>query len=472
MLGRRWKISFARGLILGYLIDSRSDISVLRKDCQDLAEEYESLRDKLAVPVDDNSSPALRDRLLTEREKTARDSDDCVFRIRQRGHPTFLQPPRINDLLEYAVEGYIVIVNVTAIRSDAIIVSRSGIRPIVSLPKMDVSRWPHSVKQRWARTTDIEREIGRKIGPEREPMKSEDVELTECLAWLWSECVKPILAEIERDESTIFHPPRVWWIDVGTANRLPFHAAGANHWNPRENALSRVISSYTPMIKSLGYARSFVSRNTEQKGKRPSILMVTMPETPGEKRLEGVIEEARIVQKATEGVYEVKELRQPSTRDVLTEIRKSNIVHFACHGSADIVDPFNSSLLLQSDNQTVEKLTVRQVSETVLIGRAWIAYLSACSTAEAKVQQLADEALHLVSGFQVAGFGHVIGSLWAADDSTCVEVARVFYECLVEKGGEVENRHVAEALRHAILYIRSRHPKQPSKWAPYIHLGA
>jgi hypothetical protein len=52
--------------------------------------------------------------------------------------------------------------------------------------------------------------------------------------------------------------------------------------------------------------------------------------------------------------------------------------------------------------------------------RAWIAYLPAFSIAEIKAQRLTDDALHLTSGSQVARFGHVIGSLWSADDKTCV----------------------------------------------------
>lgn len=75
--------------------------------------------------------------------------------------------------------------------------------------------------------------------------------------------------------------------------------------------------------------------------------------------------------------------------------------------------------------------------------------LTACSTAEVKMQLLADETLHLTSAFQMAGFAHVIGSLRPADDLICVQVANFFYSSLVDSGGSKDpNRAVSEALIH------------------------
>jgi CHAT domain-containing protein len=61
-----------------------------------------------------------------------------------------------------------------------------------------------------------------------------------------------------------------------------------------------------------------------------------------------------------------------------------------------------------------EKLIVRKVSERHL-KEARVAYLSACSTAENRAANLAAEVIHLASGFQVAGFGHVIEFMWPSD---------------------------------------------------------
>lgn len=74
----------------------------------------------------------------------------------------------------------------------------------------------------------------------------------------------------------------------------------------------------------------------------------------------------------------------------------------------------------------MDKLTVKSLLAAKVETRAWIDYLSACSTAEVKAFSLKDEALHATSSFLVAGLGHVIGSLWPVSDEISVEVARLF----------------------------------------------
>jgi hypothetical protein len=85
-------------------------------------------------------------------------------------------------------------------------------------------------------------------------------------------------------------------------------------------------------------------------------------------------------------------------------------------GVSNPVDLSKSGVLLQMiDNTTAEPridlLGVRIASEAHL-SQARIAYLFACSTAENRATRLIDEVLHVVSGFQVAVFEHVIGFLW------------------------------------------------------------
>ena len=77
-----------------------------------------------------------------------------------------------------------------------------------------------------------------------------------------------------------------------------------------------------------------------------------------------------------------------------------------------------------------------------------LAYLSA---------RLANEAIHVVSGFQVAGFPHVIGCLWLSVDRVYVEVARGFYASLVEQGVlRLESRGIAAALHISVIEERAK----------------
>jgi CHAT domain-containing protein len=142
---------------------------------------------------------------------------------------------------------------------------------------------------------------------------------------------------------------------------------------------------------------------------------------------------------------------------------------------SDHVDPFNSCLILQDGpaaTPRVDKLTVRQISDANL-ERAGIAYLSACSTAEHRAEELVDEVIHLASGFQVAGFGHVIASMWSSDDEICAKMAKGFYGRLKDDSAvQRTNRAIAAAVHDSIMEIRSISLGTPLGWAPYIHVGA
>ena len=63
--------------------------------------------------------------------------------------------------------------------------------------------------------------------------------------------------------------------------------------------------------------------------------------------------------------------------------------------------------------------------------------------------------LYIVSGFQIAGFRHVIGCLWLSDNRVCVDVVRLFYSKLGQGGTAKYNddRAIALALHKAIMKI-------------------
>ncbi len=177
---------------------------------------------------------------------------------------------------------------------------------------------------------------------------------------------------------------------------------------------------------------------------------------PGLDRLPGVLDEKRSVMEILRHCTTAEEIEQPSAKAVIHSVEECNIAHFACHGRTNHVDPSSSGLILQrkdeSGNAVQDVLTVHDLSE-INLQHAQLAYLSACSAAENK---LADEAIHVVRSFQVAGFPQVIGCLWPSVDTVCVEVARNFYASLVEQGGlRLESRGIAAAL-HTMSQRRER----------------
>jgi CHAT domain-containing protein len=73
----------------------------------------------------------------------------------------------------------------------------------------------------------------------------------------------------------------------------------------------------------------------------------------------------------------------------------------------------------------------------------------------------------------MAGFTHVVGTLWSVDDEVSQEVAERFYTAF--DSGRVFARDAAHALHDAVRLLRDTDASvrpNPTLWAPYIHVGA
>jgi hypothetical protein len=470
------RVEFGRALILGYLVDGRSDISELVLAYPALAREYEELRSRAIGTRNRLEDDTNRESRLRKQRMVPQLLEDCERRIRDKpGFEHFLQPASVTELMHAAEDGPVVIFNCTNISSDAIIVFISSI-VVVPLPSMS-SEAPKSFGNALERQGAVEKR-GHQRDVESDVPNQHDMYL---LSWLWSSCVSSVLQKVAEHKvgkaaQVIL---RIWWIGTGAASSLPFHAAniyGRSTPNTLDNCLSQCISSYIPSIKSLQHSRAIALRVSELAVEKPTLMIVTMPTTSGERALTGVSLEEEVIRGVAGKRWAIKSLACPAASQVLNEIEDVNIVHFACHGSSDTLDPMASHLLLQKAEGgqiNVDRLTVAALLDATTQPQAWMAYLSACSTAEVKTQALADESLHLTSAFQMAGFAHVIGSLRPADDQICVQVARLFYSSLVNNEDSMDlNRAVPEALDHVVRQISKDLPNRPDLWAPFIHLGA
>lgn len=473
-------LEFSRGLIINSLLDDQSDISNLQQVHPELAEKYNTLRLQAFKPV--QSGDAVADHQGQNKRRAAfKQLECCEDRIRQEpGFESFQKLASLENLPRLAGEGPIVIVNSLKWGSDAIIITTSRTHAI-PLPEM-TPRAPLEFQERLKRSGQIDPPAPRDLESDEQPVNQS----TELLSWLWITCVEPVLQALisEGAISTKGEPSRIWWIGAGSAGLLPFHAAG-EYINgvlvPGQSCLDKVVSSYTPTIKVLVNARARAARKTsveELNNAEDSLLLVTMPTTPGQPDLLGARRESQAIIKTAAESFTVEELEQPNAEEVLGKLRDhSGIVHFACHGYSDPSDPSRSHLLLQEHSEeglVVDRLSVTNLLDTRAQGQAWIAYLSACSTANIKDKALADESLHITSGFLIAGFAHVIGSLWSADDDVCVSMATHFYTFLItnrDTNTDI-NRAVAQAVHNALLQVRREYASDPSMWALYIHVGA
>jgi hypothetical protein len=441
----------SRTIILSQLIGDRSDYSELTYHHPSLAKTFKTLLEEINTPVTEintTSKQAMTARL----HEAVKEYDACLSQIRELpAFERFLLGPKFSEMQSLARDGIIIVLNITDIRSDCILTLPHDIK-IVNLPRK-VSRearvW-QSIK--WS--------------TKRRDLRDMNAKYKEYLEWLWKSCIKSILDAAGIGVSTEDQLPRIWWIGVGLASSIPLHAAGIHDPGSTENVFCRAISSYTPSFRALQHSWRMNTGLSFENG----ILATTMINTPNAANLAGVIREVDEIETVIEGRISISRLAQPSAAEVIEGLRHCSMAHFACHGKTNLLDPAASGLIFQdAKTGAQDMLTVNMISELDLtVGR--VTYLSACSTAENRAVKLAEEAIHVVSGFQVAGFQHVIGCLWPSLDNVCVDVAKGFYSSLSYGGGS--NREVAAAVHTSILAVRSRMYKQPLKWAQFVHYGA
>jgi hypothetical protein len=86
-----------------------------------------------------------------------------------------------------------------------------------------------------------------------------------------------------------------------------------------------------------------------------------------------------------------------------------------------------------------------------------------------------DEAITLAAALQIAGYQHMIATLWQISGLTATDVAQRLYNQIVANHGGVTHIDASEAvaaLRAAVRAIRKESPELPALYrAAYVHTG-
>jgi len=480
-------LELGRGVIAGSLVEMRTDISDLEHQHPGLAAEFTVLRDELDAPHETSifilptGNTSLWQSQTRRRHELDQRFSSLISQIRdQPGFRNFLLPTTLGELKAAADPGPIVVINLSPYRCDAFLVERDRIR-LLRLPALTPD--------------DAERRVGDLRASLNQGSPAVDLSLLE---WLWDAACGPILEALG---FTGCPPPggrwpQVWWIPTGLLSLLPLHAAGRHASASAETVLDRVMSSYAPSVKALLHGRRDRAPPASACGSPASkpdrALLIAMPTTPGltgAGALPFAADEVSMLRGLCEPLQLEPVCPRPLKDAVLGELGSCKIFHFAGHGRSDPAEPSRSCLLLQDWEQnplTVDNLRGCKFHES----QPFLGYLSACSTGASDADELADEGIHLVSSLQLAGFRHVVGTLWKVSDSHCVDVARVFYETMRNQG--MTDAAVCLGLHMAVRTMRdscivneagSRDArllvvgKQKNKqlensyWVPYVHFG-
>jgi tetratricopeptide (TPR) repeat protein len=459
-----------RGVLVADTLDARSsDLTQLRIQQPSLADEFDKLRahvdalDHADISAAKSAASSAGGQNLTQRRQDAYAAwDELIERIRGiADFEDFLRPPDIGQIASHTREGPVVFIYTSPSRCDALILADDPDGQVRLVPLTNLTG-----EDAYRRTSRLiaARQVTANPGTDLTEQIAAQAEILDLLTWMWDTITGPVLATLGHTTTPASGQqwPRVWWCPVGILAYLPLHAAGhhdevaASQAHPR-TVLDRVISSYTTTVRGLAYARS-------QHPRPGKALIVAVPDPPGALPLPGVAAEASAL---ADLIPDAHLLAHPTRRTVLAALPSHPVSHFACHGYADWANPAASQLVLYDHATT--PLTVADVSARHLVGG--LAYLSACDTAITS-PALANEAVHITAAFHLAGYQHVIGSLWPINDTIARDLACDIYDQLTHHGtGPPDTSRSPHALHNATRRLRDRYPAIPTLWAAHTHTG-
>ncbi|KAG2116370.1 TPR-like protein [Suillus cothurnatus] len=368
--------------------------------------------------------------------RLVKDWNGAVEEIRKiEGFSRFLLPPLFSDLQDAARDGPIIVLIASKSSCDAIIIPHKQPPTNIPLP------------------TDLEK---LQILAARLQRRSPPA-LTTALAELWDDVVRPVVKNLGP-----FAPrgSRIWWCPTSFFNFLPLHAAGEYRANG-ESLSQQYISSYTPSLTALMKARRSHDRC-------PSVPFAAI----GQNRpagasftLECVEPELELVRSLLPPAVSFSKISSvDATRSrALSALQDNTWLHFSCHGTQNLDEPFKSAFLMR--DQPLSLLDITQMD----LSRHEFAFLSACETAVGTFRT-PDEVIHLAAGLQFAGVKSVIGTLWTVDDSTVQRLVEAFYKNLC-KSGKMNSKRAAWALHQAVGSLARDKDIPLDQRIVFIHIG-
>jgi CHAT domain len=439
-----------RGVLLARALHQRARHHDLEQEAPGLAADLDAADRALDQLTSARGTLTADAGNLARRAELTAQRDALLGQIRQLpGLADFLLPPEFANLRDAATDGPVVITNVSRYRCDALTITTSGVTVtrLTGLTSSDVAL----------------RAAGFIHALQHLPSQSAEVTITETLGWLWDSLVSPLLPGLSAAAAAPAGPrrPRVWWCPTGPLTFLPLHAAG-HHGTRSQAVIDLFTCSYAPTLRLLQRSRQ-QAPPTPASASPP--LLVALPATPGLPDIPDATTEADAFARRFQGATQLRGATATATATKAALETCPPWAHFACHGTQDISDPSAGHLALHDGPLSIEEIAGLRLQQTEL------AFLSACETSRGGAA-LADESITLATAFHLAGYRHVIGTLWSISDELAPAAADHVYgilSCPGEPG--IDASKAALALDTAVLALRDDCPLEPSLWAPYVHTG-
>ncbi|KAG1721771.1 CHAT domain-containing protein [Suillus paluster] len=355
----------------------------------------------------------------------------------------FLLPPLFSELQDAARNGPIIVLVASKSSCDAIIIPHQ--EPPVSvglaINAEKLVRLVHTLQR----------------AVESEAQKQ--AKLVKVLRELWVKVVHPVVENLAR----VAKPgSRIWWCPTSFFNFLPLHAAG--EYRPGGKFLSQLyVSSYTPSLTALIKARRSHDRSLSV-----SFAAIGQNHPPEHSfALKFVEPELDLVQSLlppSPTVSFTKVTSVESTKSTaLRTLRANHWIHFACHATQNLAEPFKSAFLMR--DQPLQLLDISHMD----LSRHEFAFLSACETAVGDFGT-PDEAIHLAAGLQFSGVKSVIGTFWNVNDITVQRLVMEFYKNFCGDG-KMNSKRAARALHRAVQSLAGDKAVPLDQRIVFMHIG-
>ena len=494
-----------RGIVIASRHKALHDLDTLERTCPELYHSYCSIRDQLlgnTYHSSDKTPDGIESLLSTHSSSSIHLLNTRMQEILDAIHATpgldqFLKPIKASEMQELCGRKTVIALNRSGFGAHAILVQKGQIRSI-PLPSPSPPGFPDFVENLEAGVRLMER----CIHPNEQSTRKWDLSqnpqnmLLGLLTILWYHIAQPVVTELGWDPPSVSADAtdlvqlavsrQILWLPTGLYARLPIHASGRFSPGGHDNLLvgRRVVSTYISSFRMLRHSQAIsraAATNLDQG------LFLGMPKNSkfdSPRYLRTATQEAKeVIQESKAIIWKI--LQRPSRNEAIETMSTSAWLHVASHGISDPGEPSASHLLLEADDVDQDEddpqmsgcLSVQQISD-LRVNHGILAFLSACSSAESRVTRLLDENLTLGYAFQVAGFAHVIGHLWPANELVCPSFAGYFYRYLTNYGpiehGPDRDDAIASCVAHATVSTIVAHDclQEPLFWAGFVHIGA
>jgi len=175
---------------------------------------------------------------------------------------------------------------------------------------------------------------------------------------------------------------------------------------------------------------------------------------------------------------------EASKKYFIEHCKNKDVIHIACHGFFNKIEPLKSGLLLSDGNSLpnvkINKLGFPEISPNMLLTAedifnlkltANVAVLSSCLTGVNEIRP-GDELIGLTRSLIYAGVSSVIVSLWSVYSYSTLELIKTFFEYWLNTKDTISK---AEAFQRAQIFLINNKLKaawqHPYHWAPFILVG-